>query len=195
MSIPDGSDMARDRSLVDAAARGSEVAIQEFADRLRCVSRILGAQNARMGRPLSDHDLDDAVQDTIVIILSRLRTYAATGPLEGWIFRICSLEFMNVLRRRRRRRTSEFTAETVVDAGAARELQAAIEREAIYRALDEIDPDEAEAVHLKYFEGLTFTEMEGRLSVSANTLKARYYRGMQKLEQRLGQFKPIEGLP
>lgn len=185
MADPCG-DLERDSELVAAVLQGREIAIHEFADRLHCVSRILGAQNAKLGWPLSEHDLADAVQDTIVIILTRLREFSATGPLEAWIYRVCTLEFMNVLRRRRRRRTGELVEDAMVDVAADRQQRAAVEREAIVGALAEVVAEEAEVVWLKYFEGLTFVEMQTRLGISANTLKARFYRGMQKLERLLG---------
>lgn len=183
-----GFDLAQDRALVDAVLEGREAAIHELSDRLRCVYRILSAQNARLGRPLNEHDLADVAQDTVVIILSKLGEFAATGPLEGWMFRVCSFEFMNSLRRRRRRRTDELVEETTVDESAAREQRETMQREEIHRALDRIGGDEAEALRLKYFEGLTFTEMEARLGVSANTLKARFYRGMQKMAPLLAKL-------
>lgn len=179
---------AYELALVRAVLADEEPAIEEFSHRLECVPRILSAQNARFGRPLDEHDLADVVQDTIVIILQKLRLFRGEGPLEGWIFRICCLEYLNSVRRRRRRKPVVDVQELPVpDAQIAKEERQMQDRETLYKALERLDPIEADAVRMKHFEGLTFEQMAERTGVSANTMKTRYYRGLERLEGIVGK--------
>lgn len=59
------------------------------------------------------------------------------------------------------------------------------DRIALLEAVDALDRPEAEVIELKHFEGLSFTEVAARLSISSNSVKTRYYRGLRRLEQRL----------
>jgi len=179
-------DPVRELSLARAVLANEAWAISLFADRLRCVPRIMTAQNGRMGRPLDEHDLADLVQDAVVVILQKLHLFGGRAPLEGWIYRICCLEFMNGMRRKRRRPSRFDSAELQVEDDGARRAQVALtEREELYNALARVQGIDAEAVVLKHFEGLTFKEMGARVGVSPNTMKARYYRGLSELERIL----------
>lgn len=179
------SDLRADLVLVRAALSGQEDAIEELTTRLRCVTRMLSAQNARMGSPLDAHDLADLAQETLMILLKKLRLYAGRAGLERWIYRVCALELHNGVRRRRRRwrRTREVADgdQLVAGAGPDRDLG-----EEIRLALEQLPPPEAEVIRLKHFEGLTFEEIGVRLATSPNSAKTRYYRGLGSLEELLG---------
>lgn len=175
-----------DLALAAAVLVGDEPAILQFSDRLTCVPRILSAQNAKLGRPLDVHDLADLAQDAVVIILEKLGSYEGRAPLEGWIYRVCSLEFMNTLRRKRRGPRPMLDAEEESLEAESTGSQASLaQREQVGRALAKIGGAEAETISLKHFEGLTFEEMSIRLKTAVSTLKTRYYRGMTKLESIL----------
>ncbi|MEM7205062.1 MAG: sigma-70 family RNA polymerase sigma factor [Planctomycetota bacterium] len=179
---------ARDLALVRAARNGEERAILKLVERLRCIPRILTAQNAKFGFPLSEHDLADLVQDTAVVILGKLDLFAGRAPLEGWVYRVCCLEFMNGLRRSRRQPVAvDHTTAPVVDERADVAREQVTQREQLLLALERVGGAEAEAVALKHFEGLTFAEIGERLDVPTNTAKTRYYRGLSQLEQILSR--------
>lgn len=177
-------DPAHDLQLVRAAQARQETAVAALAERLRCVPRILGAQNARLGRPLDEHDVADVAQDVVVVLLRKLGEYDGRVGFEGWAFRICTYELMNAIRRRRRALPAiDLVEQPATDAAAAAEWQRLLEREALERALDRVGSTEAEALRLKHWEGLTFEEMAARLGTSVANAKARYYRGLARLEE------------
>ena len=192
------SEFRADLVLVAAALRGASPAIEQLVLRLRCVPRILGAWNQRLGRPLDEHDLADLAQDVTVIILQKLDDYAGRAPFEAWIYRICRLELMNGVRRKRRARTRngaqvEDLAELIAgeDGSAA---TAGSDAELLHAALERVGGVEAETIRIKHFEGLTFEEIGARLAIPANTAKTRYYRGMVKLEKALRSSKTSAGM-
>lgn len=157
---------------------------ERFAERMRCVPRILAALNARMGRPLDEHELADLSQDTTVLVLQKLDQYAAKAPLESWIYRICSLELMNGVRRKHRYRgRTERLVESTLESAEAQALE---EIEAVHLALERLGGHDADVVRMKHFEGLTFEDLGDRLGISPNTAKTRYYRGLAKLKTYMG---------
>jgi RNA polymerase sigma factor (sigma-70 family) len=59
------------------------------------------------------------------------------------------------------------------------------ELEALSRALDQLPPEQREAVVMKIHGNLTFAEMAGVLGEPEPTLKSRYRYGLQKLSELL----------
>jgi RNA polymerase sigma factor (sigma-70 family) len=161
---------------------GNEAAVVEFEERVRCVPRILSALNGRRGRPLDEHDLADLVGDTVLIVLRKLDEFEARGPLEGWIYRLCYLEFLNAVRRRgrERRRTEEWVDDAAGDSGSTHHTH-----DDVHHCLEQLGGVEAEAIRSKHFDMLTFEEIGERLALPANTVKTRYYRGLARLADKL----------
>lgn len=158
-------------------------AVARFAQRLRCVPRFLLAQNARYGRPLDDHELEDLVGDVSLVVWRKLDQFAGHSPLEGWILKVCTLEFMNSMRRRFRR-PGEFP-EGNPDNLPGPAADSAVDAERVHLAVDRVGGVEAELIRMKHFEALSFDEIAARMRTSANTVKTRYYRGIVQLERIL----------
>jgi RNA polymerase sigma-70 factor (ECF subfamily) len=189
--IAEHFDQRAEVAFVQAVLAGQEQAVVKFEERMRCVPRILGALNARRGHPLGEHELADLVQDTIVVVLRKLDEFAAHAPLEGWMYRLCFLEFLNAVRRRGRalRRTSELVEEP--EAAGVDDLGEHVYDD-VYRALELLGGHEADTIRLKHFDGLTFREIGDRVGVPANTAKTRYYRGLARLGELLRTYRRRE---
>lgn len=173
-------DETPDLAFVQKVMAGDRSAIDEFAQRMRCVPRLLTWQNRRFGRPLDDHDLADLAQDIAMIVWRKLGEYRGLGVLEAWIGKVCSLEFRNALRssRRRPRHFPDGDAddiEAVVESGFA-------DAERVRTALLRLDGSVAEIIRAHHFEGLNFVELARREGLPLNTVKTRYYRGLKSLE-------------
>jgi len=180
-SAPD--DPVRDLALVRDALANAAPAIRALAERLQCVPRILTAQNARLGRPLREHDLADVAQDAMLVVLRKLPEFTGRGALEGWAYRICCLELMNAVRRRRRQMPNvDLATEPHSDDATAREWRRLVARDELDTAIDRIGGVEAEALRLKHYDGLTFEELAARTGMSVTGAKARYYRALARLE-------------
>ena len=174
-----------DLALVRAASHGDPQALADFLRRMRCIPLSLAGQNARLGRPLNDQDLEDVAQEVLVLIWNRLGTYAGLSTLETWVYRFSAFTLMNAIRRRRTRlRVGELDAEAA-DTGPADPRAQFLEYEHVHRALERLDPVDADVVRLKHFEELTFEEIGGRLGLPTNTAKTKYYRGLGRLHEAL----------
>ncbi len=172
----------RDLGDIRAARAGDRPAGERLATRLLYVPRLLAAMNARRALGWSRHDLEDASQDVMTHVWSRLDQFRGEGSLEAWLYRFCENEVRNRSRLTRRRRG-------VVDAIAGRDPIAAggpedVEPRDLDQLLDELGPPDAPLVRLKHFEGMTFEEMSRCLGIATSTAKTRYYRGIEWLRRR-----------
>jgi RNA polymerase sigma-70 factor (ECF subfamily) len=174
-----------DLELVRALRRGQPEAIAGFVRRMRCVPLSLAAQNAHLGRPLNEHDIEDVSQEVLVLIWNKLGTFAGLSTLETWVYRFTSFELMNAIRRKRtRQRIGELEREPAVNAALDARTQR-LEYEHVHLALAKLDTESAELIRLKHFQELTFEEIGARLSMPTNTAKTKYYRGLDKLRETL----------
>ena len=147
--------------------------------------RLLSVRNGRFGGPLTPDDLADLSQDVLLVVLRKLDQYLGESSLDGWLYRIAALEFMNGLRRRRRQAT-------LVD-GDVPDVPDPTRQHGyddVHESLGRIDEKDAEVIRLKHFEDLTFGAIGLRLGVSPSTAKARYYRGLRALEPMLDERRP-----
>ena len=179
---------AGDLALVEAALRGDPVAVDRFLERMKCVPRMLAAKNRRLGARLDQTELEDLTQETLMAVWRKLPQYNGAARLETWVFRFCFLELLKRLRRRRDR--DEEADRALSPADELREsgrAETGIDFERVHLSLERLDDDEAEVIRLKHFCGLTFEEAGGRLGISSNTVKTRYYRGLRKLRGMLAE--------
>lgn len=177
---------AEDLQLARGVLANDKPAVAAFVERMRCVGSILMVRNARLGRPLDASALDDLVQDTLVVVWRRLHSYAGRGPLEAWVYRICSFELLSALRNLRsvpRSETDTGTDLVLLPAVPPTEDSEAGPRKD--RLLRHLASREAQIIELKHYEDMTFEQISELLQVSESTVKTHYYRGLEKLRSVL----------
>ncbi|MFG0315838.1 MAG: RNA polymerase sigma factor [Planctomycetota bacterium JB042] len=179
-----------DLALARAVRAREPVALERFVHRMGCVPRMLRRQNGRLGGPLDGDDVDDLAQDVLVVIWRKLAHFEGRSTLETWVYRICRLELMNGIRRKRRRPDLMDDAERTPDEGVAEPEDDA---EAALRGLERLGPPASDVIRWKHFEALTFEEIALRLGVSPNTAKTWYYRGICRLRDRLESGADVAG--
>ncbi|MFG0319730.1 MAG: RNA polymerase sigma factor [Planctomycetota bacterium JB042] len=159
-------------------------AVDRFLERLGCVRRMLAAQNAGYGRPLTDHELEDLEQDVLTVVWRKLDRFDGTCALETWVYRTAHFELLNGLRRKRRQPAAMNELDMLVpdDSFDPRE-----HAEAALRALERLGPPADRIIRMKHFEHLGFEEIADRLGTPTNTVKTRYYRGLERLRVLMRQ--------
>jgi len=180
-----------DLALVREVLAGDKAAVDAFVDRMACVRRFLVFKNAGFGTPLGVHEVEDAVQSTLLAVWRKLDQYAGLGSLDAWATRFAFLELMN--RRHRRQRRPEAGGlgpedDMTPPAVPGEPTPDPLERERLYRGLERLEADAAEAaavIRLKHLDERTFEEIAAQTGVPVNTVKTRYYRGMERLRQIL----------
>jgi RNA polymerase sigma-70 factor (ECF subfamily) len=153
--------------------------VRQHADRVyRLAYRLSGNQ----------HDAEDLTQETFIRVFRSVQNYQP-GTFEGWLHRITTNLFLDMVRRRGRVRIEALPEdydrvpadepnpeEIYHDSRLAPDLQA---------ALDSLPPEFRAAVVLCDIEGLSYEEIGATLGVKLGTVRSRIHRGRQALREYL----------
>jgi RNA polymerase sigma-70 factor, ECF subfamily len=114
----------------------------------------------------------------------RRRSFKSSrGTRRAWLFGIARNAALDELRRRRRQAT--LAAEPVDEAAIAPEhgAEVAVRRAALREAIASLAPRERELVALKFFAGLTNSEIAAVIGVSETNAGTRLHRVIEKLRR------------
>src|SRR6195952_970443 len=153
--------------------------VREHADRVyRLAYRLSGNQ----------HDAEDLTQETFIRVFRSVQNYQP-GTFEGWLHRITTNLFLDMVRRRGRIRMEALREdydrvpaddpnpeEIYHDSRLGPDLPA---------ALDSLAPEFRAAVVLCDIEGLSYEEIGAALGVKLGTVRSRIHRGRQALRDYL----------
>ena len=153
--------------------------VRQHADRVyRLAYRLSGNQ----------HDAEDLTQETFIRVFRSVQNYQP-GTFEGWLHRITTNLFLDMVRRRARIRMEALPEDydrvpaqdpdpeqIYHDSRLGADLQA---------ALDALPPEFRAAVVLCDIEGLSYEEIGATLGVKLGTVRSRIHRGRQGIRDYL----------
>ena len=138
-------------------------------------------------------DAEDLTQETFVRVFRSLASYAP-GTFEGWLHRITTNLFLDMVRRRQRIRFDALPEDTERLPGTApspEQVYADTHLDPqIQAALDALPPDFRVAVVLCDIEGLTYQEIAATLGIKLGTVRSRIHRGRVQLREALAHLDP-----
>jgi RNA polymerase sigma factor (sigma-70 family) len=140
------------------------------------------------------HDAEDLTQDVFVRVFRSLSAYTP-GTFEGWLHRITTNLFLDLMRRRARIRF-EALADDAPERLAGREPSPAQAYDDthwdddVQRALDALAPEFRAAVVLCDIEQLTYEEIADVLGIKLGTVRSRIHRGRTQLRAALEHRAP-----
>jgi RNA polymerase sigma factor (sigma-70 family) len=112
----------------------------------------------------------------------RSRYDARRGTRRAWLFGIARNAALDELRRRKR--LAELADEPAADAPAPEDLaEVGLRRAALRSAMEQLSPREREVVALKFFAGLSNSEIADVLGVSESNAGTRLHRTITKLRE------------
>jgi RNA polymerase sigma-70 factor (ECF subfamily) len=159
--------------------------VREHADRVYRLAYRLAGNRA---------DAEDLTQETFVRVFRSLAEYTP-GTFEGWLHRITTNLFLDMVRRRQRIRFDALP-DDAGDRLASRESgpeqtyeQMNLDPE-IQRALDELPADFRVAVVLCDLEQLSYEEIAATLGIKVGTVRSRIHRGRVLLREALAHRAP-----
>jgi RNA polymerase sigma-70 factor (ECF subfamily) len=173
----------------------------EFAQRVRACTDRVAAEGAgalgqlfdltsqrlvRFAAALTRHqqDAEDAVQAALVRLVCQPQILADVDSPWPYLLRMVRNEALVIGRRKQRCSVAGSLADLVtrcrVDLLELEESQ-----RAVWAALRELPPEQAEVVVLKIWEEMTFAQIGETLELSPNTAASRYQYAMSKLAARL----------
>jgi RNA polymerase sigma-70 factor (ECF subfamily) len=173
---------ARDLALVRRAAGDDPWAAHELAERLACVPAMARSRHAKLGSPLSEDELTDVVQDTLVKLLSKLRSFEGRSSLETWAYGFVVRElYKGFDRLRRRARRVPWSEERIAELADESRSVEGDEYRVVHEQIQAIGPPGSEIIRLKHFQLLTFEQIAEELDMPLGTVKTRYYRSADRL--------------
>ncbi len=157
--------------------------VREHADRVyRLAYRLTG----------NPHDAEDLTQETFVRVFRSLASYKP-GTFEGWLHRITTNLFLDMVRRRSRIRMEALPDDSDRLPGRGPEPEQVFSDThldpQLQAALDELPPEFRAAVVLCDVEGLSYEEIGATLGVKLGTVRSRIHRGRAALRGALERHR------
>src|SRR5436305_11240326 len=139
-------------------------------------------------------DAEDLTQETFIRVFRSLADFTP-GTFEGWLHRITTNLFLDMVRRRQKIRfdaLAEDASERLASSepGPERAYEQNNLDPEIQRALDTLPADFRAAVVLCDLEGLTYEEIALTLNVKVGTVRSRIHRGRVLLREALAHRAP-----
>jgi len=161
--------------MIEAAQRGDPAALDQLLRRCQPDIRRYAYRHCLVS------DVDDAVQETLLIVSRRLRSLCAVAAFSGWLFTVVRREC-----RRLERRVFGLEAfdEIKMEEWFATRSDDALRIDLLH-ALESLPAHYREIVLLRDFEGLTIRAMAGRLGLSAAAAKSRLHRARELVREYL----------
>lgn len=170
-----------DRSLAEAAKRGSEAAFARLVDRHQRALRAF-LRRACAG----DHALaDDLAQETFIVAWDRLRAWRGDASFRSWL---CAIAWRKCADARRgagrgRRRDADWLRAQDIERGEGASPDA---RLSVERALAALPPEQRAAVALCLAADFSHAEAAVVLGSPLGTVKSHVSRGKARLTELLG---------
>jgi RNA polymerase sigma-70 factor (ECF subfamily) len=178
-----------------AVGRGSGDVEGWIAPTWEQVVREHSARVYRLAYRLSGNaqDAEDLTQETFVRVFRSLADFSP-GTFEGWLHRITTNLFLDMVRRRQRIRFDALPEDTERLPGrvpSPEQVYADTHLDPqVQAALDALPPDFRVAVVLCDIEGLTYEEIAATLGIKLGTVRSRIHRGRVQLRQALAHLAP-----
>ena len=149
----------------------------------------------------NEADAKDLVQEAFVRVWRALRRIDPEASLEGWLYRIVTNLYIDLLRRRPKARVQSLDEPLPTREGeVARERpdpSVDVERAVLERTLDRriqdallsLSEDLRMVVVLSDIEGYPYEEIASMMGVPIGTVKSRLHRARRALRERLGQIR------
>lgn len=161
--------------LIRAAQHGDPAAI----DQLLTTCQIRVRRYAR--RHCEASDVDDAVQETLLVISRKIKVLKAPAAFASWVFIIVKRECGKLYRAMfRHEPLTEDLLEQALACRTDNEL-----RVDLIRALETLPENYREVLLLRDFEGLTIAEISARLEESSSAIKSRLHRAREGLRHHM----------
>ncbi|MEC4019243.1 RNA polymerase sigma factor SigE [Streptomyces sp. H27-D2] len=142
----------------------------------------------------NQHDAEDLTQEVFVRVFRSLSTYTP-GTFEGWLHRITTNLFLDMVRRRQRIRfdaLGDDAAERLPsrEPSPQQHFNDTHFDADVQQALDTLAPEFRAAVVLCDIEGLSYEEIAATLGVKLGTVRSRIHRGRSHLRKALKHRSP-----
>jgi RNA polymerase sigma-70 factor, ECF subfamily len=168
--------------LLEACRRGDVAAFEELVERTQrqvytLAYRLVGDR----------HEAEDVAQEAYLRVFRSLRGFRQEARFETWLYRIVTNAAFSYLRRKGRFGTVLAEGqELTVEEPEVRPMEAALERDEVKQALQELTPGARVVVVLKDVYGLSCQEIADEMGLSEAAVKVRLHRARKRLKDSIG---------
>jgi RNA polymerase sigma factor (sigma-70 family) len=167
--------------LIDRAKRGDTHAYEELVHAYQGIAFRTAYVIVRNAA-----DAEDAAQDGFVKAWRALGRFRSGAPFRPWLLQIVANEARNRLRSAGRRANLALRAAAEESSGGAApspeaSLLSGEQRAGLLAAVNELPDEQRTVISLRYFLGLSESEIAETLGVPAGTVKSRTARGLERL--------------
>jgi RNA polymerase sigma-70 factor (ECF subfamily) len=134
-----------------------------------------------------DSEVNDLVQDVFLRIFKRIATLRDPQAFRAFVMRVATHAAISELRRRRVRRWLRLTRDGILPDVPVSAVASSPERlamRALYRLLDELDPESRSAFVLHHIEELELREVAAAMKLSLATVKRRLSYARDRLHDK-----------
>ena len=178
---------------VTRARRGSRAAFTRLVQRY--AAAVLAITTAVLGDRTRG---EDAAQDAFAVAWQRLPDLRDPSRFASWLAGIARRRALDALRRtHRRQEVGDDAVDALVDAAASvpEQLDAAHAEQALWAALDALEPNQREVLDAYYRRGDRVAAIASRLALPEATVRKRLSRGRARLREdvadRLGAVRVV----
>lgn len=141
-------------------------------------------------------DAEDVVQESFLVILSKIRSFKYEGSFEGWMRRIVISKAIDYYNNKKRRRTIELNED--LDAAEEETTEEHItkkedvkfsdfSKEEIIEMVNELPEKYRMVFNLYVIDGFSHKEIAAKMGIGETTSKSQLARAKQKLQERVLQ--------
>ena len=197
LESPQCADQEDVRQLLKQVAAGDRVAFQEFYRRFHGMVYATAIQVL-----YSDEDAADCTQEVFESLWRKARLYLSDkGKPSTWLAAMARNRAIDKLRARQRRSklNDRFEREQKVEPLSTRsdpssEAETADLGSKVREAVAQLSTDQAQAIRMAYFSGLTQSEIAAETGEPLGTIKARIRRGLARLRQVVDEADAAVGV-
>ena len=139
-------------------------------------------------------DIQDVVQEVFIKAYQNIKSFNAERKFSSWLYRIAHNEFVNALKKHKRRKVfSFFELDILLPYSFTKSDNQDIDhidrekmRQMIDEYLDKLDLKYREPIILYYLEKLSYKEITDILHIPISTVGIRLKRGREKLKKLMG---------
>jgi RNA polymerase sigma-70 factor, ECF subfamily len=191
--VGDGTDQREHRAWGKMNEELEELAVLAAAGDQPALAEILQVVRPQVQRRVAKflphrEDAEEAVQDTLMTVATKIHTFRGSGTFAGWLTVVatnCARQTYRSLKRRSVEQSAEVLPESVdprttsVIAGSRLDLLEALE------ALESNHPQLVQPLVLRDLGAMTYAEIAAELAVPLGTVKARIHQARKEVAVHL----------
>lgn len=141
---------------------------------------------------VKDHeDTDDVLQNTFIKVYRNIESFEGRSNLYTWIVKIATNEAITHLEKNKQNSKKIETLngnEYKLDIKDEVNLSGDYIKKVLYKAIDELPPQQKNVFNLRYFSEMSYSDMAEMLGLTEGALKANYHHAVKKIENYLSQL-------